>query len=142
MSLPDWSIAAAVGLFVGVLSGLTGVGGGIVLVPASTLLLGLTQHQAQGVSLAVIVPTSIIGAYSHWRYGNVQPRTALVIGVAAVLSGLVGALVAQQIPADTLAVIFGILLLYVAQRYLGVEAWLLHHLPRFRRHTGGQGRRE
>lgn len=119
-----------VGLGVGLLSGLTGVGGGIVLVPASTLLFGLTQHQAQGVSLAVIVPTSIIGAYSHWRMGNTEPRIAFAIGSAAIFAGAAGAFIAQSIPPEVLAASFGLLMLFVGQRYIGFEGWIVAKVRR------------
>jgi uncharacterized membrane protein YfcA len=123
-----WIIALAVGLFTGVVSGLMGIGGGNVLVPASTILFGLEQHQAQGVSLLVIIPTAISGAWSHYRRGNVNVRVALLLIPGAVLGGLVGARLAQGVPSDQLRIIFGIILFYFALRYLGVEAWLRSRL--------------
>ncbi len=119
-----WLTALAVGLFTGIVSGLMGIGGGNILVPASTILLGLAQHQAQGVSLLVIIPTAISGAWSHYRRGNVDSRVAVLLSLGAVVGGLIGARVAQGIPADQLRVIFGLILVYFAQRYLGVESWL------------------
>jgi uncharacterized membrane protein YfcA len=123
-----WIIALAVGLFTGVVSGLMGIGGGNVMVPASTILFGLEQHQAQGVSLLVIIPTAISGAWSHYRRGNVNVRVALLLIPGAVLGGLVGARLAQGVPSDQLRIIFGIILFYFALRYLGVEAWLRSRL--------------
>ena len=76
LDLNDWLLALGVGLVTGVISGLMGIGGGNVLVPASTILLHLGQHQAQGVSLLVIVPTAISGAWTHYRRGNVQVKVA------------------------------------------------------------------
>jgi uncharacterized protein len=123
-----WIIALAVGLFTGVVSGLMGIGGGNVMVPASTILFGLEQHQAQGVSLLVIIPTAISGAWSHYRRGNVNVRVALLLIPGAVLGGLIGARLAQGVPSDQLRIIFGIILFYFALRYLGVEAWLRSRL--------------
>jgi uncharacterized protein len=128
-----WIIALAVGLFTGVVSGLMGIGGGNVMVPASTILFGLEQHQAQGVSLLVIIPTAVSGAWSHYRRGNVNVRVALLLTPGAVLGGLLGARVAQGIPGDQLRGIFGLLLLYFALRYLGVEDWLRARLARLAR---------
>ncbi|MDQ3699741.1 MAG: sulfite exporter TauE/SafE family protein [Chloroflexota bacterium] len=125
-----WMIGLAVGFFTGVVSGLMGIGGGNILVPASTILLGLGQHQAQGVSLLVIIPTAISGAWSHYKRGNVDVRVALLLSAGAVVGGLIGARIAQGIPGDQLRVIFGIILVYFAQRYLGVEAWLRARLAR------------
>ena len=123
-----WVIALAVGLFPGVVSGLMGIGGGNVMVPASTILFGLEQHQAQGVSLLVIIPTAVSGAWSHYRRGNVNVRVALLLIPGAVLGGLIGARLAQGVPSDQLRIIFGIILFYFALRYLGVEAWLRSRL--------------
>jgi uncharacterized protein len=130
LSPQGWLVALAVGLFTGLVSGLMGIGGGNILVPASTILLDLEQHQAQGVSLLVIVPTAISGAWSHYRRGNVDLRVALLLTPGAVLGGVLGARVAQGIPGDQLRGIFGLLLLYFALRYLGVEGWLRARLAR------------
>ena len=124
LDLTGWLIALVVGLFTGVVSGLMGIGGGNIMVPATTTLLSLGQHQAQGLSLLVIVPTAISGAWTHYKRGNVDVGVAGLLSVGAVAGGVVGARVAQAIPSDQLRVIFGIILFYFAMRYLGVEAWL------------------
>ena len=128
LDVNGWVIALAVGLFTGIVSGLMGIGGGNIMVPASTILLGLTQHLAQGVSLIVIVPTAISGAWSHFKRGNVATRVAILLAPGAALGGLIGASVAQGLDRDTLRIVFGILLFYFALRYLGVEAWALARL--------------
>jgi uncharacterized membrane protein YfcA len=130
LDLTGWLVALAAGLFAGVVSGLMGIGGGNVLVPASTILLALEQHASQGISLLVIVPTAIAGAWSHYRRGNVDLRVVVFLTPGAVAGGLVGARVAQGIPGDQLRVIFGILLLYFALRYLGATDWLRARLGR------------
>ena len=96
--------------------------------PASTILLHLGQHQSQGVSLVVIVPTAISGTWSHYRRGNVNVRVALLLVPGAIIGGLIGGRIAQFVPSDQLRIIFGILLFYFAMRYLGVEAWLRSRL--------------
>ena len=128
LDLNGWLIALGVGLFTGILSGLMGIGGGNVMVPAGTILLRLGQHAAQGVSLIVIVPTAISGVWSHYKRGNVNVRVALLLTPGAIVGGLVGARVAQTVPGDQLRVIFGVLLLYFALRYLGVESWVAGRL--------------
>jgi uncharacterized membrane protein YfcA len=128
LDLNGWLIALAVGLFTGILSGLMGIGGGNIMVPASTILLHLGQHVAQGVSLIVIVPTAISGAWSHYKRGNVNLRVTLLLAPGAVLGGLIGAQVAQLLPGNQLRIAFGILLAYFALRYLGIESWLVNRL--------------
>ncbi len=128
LDLTGWIIGLAVGLFTGIVSGLMGIGGGNIMVPASTILLHLDQHQAQGVSLVVIVPTAVSGAWSHYRRGNVNVRVAVFVSIGAVVGGLFGGRVAQYVPSDQLRVIFGIILFYFAMRYLGVEAWVRSRL--------------
>jgi len=128
LDLNGWLIALSVGVFTGIVSGLMGIGGGNIMVPASTILLRLGQHVAQGVSLIVIIPTAISGAWSHYQRGNVNLRVAVLLTPGAVVGGLIGARVAQAVPGGQLRVIFGILLFYFAMRYLGVEAWVRNRL--------------
>ncbi|HEV2123575.1 MAG TPA: sulfite exporter TauE/SafE family protein [Chloroflexota bacterium] len=123
-----WLIALSVGLLTGIISGLMGIGGGNIMVPASTILLHLGQHVAQGVSLIVIVPTAVSGAWTHFTRGNVNVRVALFLAPGAVIGGLLGAQLAQAVPGVQLRTIFGILLFYFALRYLGVEGWLIKRL--------------
>lgn len=107
-----------IGLVAGVLSGLLGIGGGVIMVPAMVFLLGTAQHVAQGVSLAVIVPTAITGAVTHYRHGNVVPRLAIVLGVGAVLGALAGAWVAGLLDPTWLRRGFGVFVVVVAARML------------------------
>ena len=104
------------GFLVGTVSGVMGIGGGILLVPLMVLGFGLAQHLAQGTSLAVIFPTSVVGALTHDRTGNVDRRAALIVGCAGLLGALAGALVAVQLPRQLLVRLFGALLLYSAYR--------------------------
>ena len=133
LDLNGWLIALSVGIFTGIVSGLMGIGGGNVMVPASTILLHLGQHVAQGVSLIVIIPTAISGAWSHYKRGNVNVPVATGLAPGAVIGGLIGARIAQAVPSGQLRVIFGILLFYFALRYLGFEAWVVSQLNASRR---------
>lgn len=112
------AIAATVvlGLLVGVLSGLMGVGGGIFMVPGMVLLLGMAQQEAQGVSLAVIVPTAISGAFAHYQKGNVSTGTVPWLAIPSVLTALLGSYAAHLLPADILRQLFGLLLLFVGSK--------------------------
>ena len=104
------------GLLVGVASGILGVGGGVLLVPLMTIGFGMPQHLAQGTSLAAIIPTSVVGAVTHDRRGNVLRRAALLIALGAVAGAVVGALVALRLPRELLARAFAVMLLFAAYR--------------------------
>jgi len=114
-------LAAVLGIVAGVLSGLFGVGGGILFVPTLTWL-GLTQLHAEGTSLLAIIPTVLVGIWRHQRYGNVRWRGALVIGAAAAGAAFGGAAVAQAVSESLLRRLFaGVLLVTAAQ-----IAWRAH----------------
>ncbi len=113
MSASTIALALALGLATGVLSGLFGVGGGILFVP-TLLALGLGQLEAQATSLLAILPTVAAGAWNQRRYGNLRVRTALIVGLASVLGVEVGARIATALPEDTLRRLFAVLLFAVA----------------------------
>jgi uncharacterized membrane protein YfcA len=106
-------LALLLGVAAGVLAGLFGVGGGILFVPA-LVALGLGQIEAQGTSLLAILPTVVAGAWNQRRYGNLRPRTAVVLGVASIAGVEVGARLATELPEATLRRLFAVLLLGVA----------------------------
>ena len=110
------ALAILTGLVVGVLSGVMGIGGGILLVPIMVLGFGYAQHIAKGTSLAAIVPTSIVGAYAHDRAHNVDRAAAAWVSVGGLAGALLGALVAVRLPRELLVRLFGVLLLYSAYR--------------------------
>jgi hypothetical protein len=107
-------LAAFVGLVAGVLAGLFGVGGGIVFVPALTLVLGLTQVHAEATSLLAILPTALVGTWRQRRYGNVDLRSAAWIGLASIVGVQVGVAVALALPEQALRRLFAVLLLATA----------------------------
>jgi uncharacterized membrane protein YfcA len=88
------ALESATGLAAGVVAGFFGVGGGIVMVPAMVLLLGRPQVMAQGVSLCVIVPVSIVAALGHQRRGNVDPRIVRWMALPTALGSVLGARIA------------------------------------------------
>ena len=106
-------LAVGLGLLAGVISGLLGVGGGLLFVP-TLLALGLSQRSAEATSLLAILPTVAAGAWTQQRYGNVRWRPALVIGVASIGGVIGGVLVAEALPEVALRRLFAILLLAVA----------------------------
>ena len=107
------ALAVALGVAAGVLAGLFGVGGGILFVP-TLLALGLSQIEAEATSLLAILPTVAAGAWRQHVYGNLRPRTAVVLGLASVGGVGVGALIATSLPEHVLRRLFGALMLGVA----------------------------
>lgn len=106
------------GFGVGFLSGFFGVGGGVVLVPALVLLTGTSQHVAQGVSLAFIVPTAIVGSLTHARLGNIAKTVVLPVAIASMLFAFLAAQLAAALPGTTLRFAFAVLLVAVGARLL------------------------
>ncbi len=115
-SAVGYALIALAGLVIGCLSGLTGVGGGILLVPTLVLGFGVGQRVAQGTSLIAILPTAAIGAAVHQRHGDVEPRVAARLAGAGVPASLAGAVLALWLPQRVLAGLFGLLLLGMAFR--------------------------
>ena len=106
-------LGVALGLGAGVLSGLFGVGGGILFVPA-LVALGLGQVEAAATSLLAIVPTAAVGIWRQTRYGNMRVRPALVVGIASIAGVEAGVQIATGLPEVTLRRLFGLLLIAVA----------------------------
>lgn len=107
-----------VGLLTGVLAATLGIGGGIVFVPALAALLDFVQQEAQGTSLAAIVPTAIVGTYLHNRAGRVEWGLVFPIAVGGVIGGLVGAGVALDLSPTALQRLFAAFLVVMALRML------------------------
>src|SRR3989338_8815826 len=97
-----------VGLAGGFFSGALGIGGGAIMVPALVMLFGLTQHQAQGTVLAVLLPpVFILAVLRYYWAGNVNVEMAVYIGLAFIVGAFLGADVVQGIPSAQLKRIFG-----------------------------------
>lgn len=112
-----WTIAAALSLGVtaGVLSGVFGVGGGILFVP-TLVALGLGQVEAAATSLLAIVPTAAVGAWRQRSFGNLRIRSALVVGLSSIAGTELGVRIATSVSEVHLRRAFGVLLLAVAAR--------------------------
>jgi len=112
----DYALMTAGGLAIGVVSGLTGVGGGVMVVPLLALGFGIGQRIAQGTSLIAMLPTAAIGALTHNRNGNVDVPAASWMAVAGVPAAVVGSALALWLPARALGALFGVFLLIAATR--------------------------
>ncbi|MBM3875810.1 MAG: sulfite exporter TauE/SafE family protein [Verrucomicrobia bacterium] len=114
----QYVIAGLIGLFGGVTSGLFGVGGGVVMVPAMMLLLKMDIKMAVGTSLAVIIPTALSGTIKHHAQGHVDWRAAASLIPMAILGGYLGALLVGHIPSEMLKRGFGAFLVLVGVKLL------------------------
>lgn len=114
-------MAIAVGVVAGTMSGLFGLAGGTVLVPLLALVLGLEEHAAQGVGLAVAVPTAIASTWANARNGNVERRTSLWMALGAVAGAYLGASLASQIDGPLLRRLFACLLVAMGVRVLPAD---------------------
>jgi uncharacterized protein len=118
-----------VGLVMGVASGLFGIGGGVLLVPALISLFGAGDLVAKGTSLLVMLPTAVMGTVSNARAGMVSPREGTVVGVAATAASFAGVALAFRLPPDLGGALFaGLVLLSAVQ--LAVRAARAHRRER------------
>ncbi|HEY1593277.1 MAG TPA: sulfite exporter TauE/SafE family protein [Solirubrobacteraceae bacterium] len=111
-------LAIVMGAAGGVISGLLGVGGGIMFVPALTLVLSLSQVKAEATSLLAIIPVAFVGALRQRRYGNVRLRDAAVLGALSAVGVLAGVALANDLTQRALRIGFAALLVVVAAQFL------------------------
>ncbi|MBI5144913.1 MAG: sulfite exporter TauE/SafE family protein [Candidatus Omnitrophica bacterium] len=103
------------GLVAGIFGGMFGIGGGTILIPALIFLFGLTQHQAQGTTLAAMVPPiGLLAAIRYWQAGNVKVSVAAFICAGFFLGGYIGANFIQNLPDLLLKRLFGVFLLLIS----------------------------
>jgi uncharacterized protein len=106
--------AVLIGALAGILSGLLGVGGGALFVPALVLFAGLGHLEAEATSLLAIVPVALVGAWRQHGYGNLRVRDAAVLGVLGTAGASIGVVAANAVPERALEIGFALLLLGVA----------------------------
>lgn len=111
-----------IGLTAGILSGLLGVGGGLILIPAMVLLLELNQHTAQGISLLVIVPTAVAGVWRLNKENLIDFITVVYLSLGAVIGAVMSASFIQSLSSTTLKTVFGIFIIAVGI-YTLINAW-------------------
>ena len=110
-------LAIAVGIVVGVVSGVVGIGGGILFVPALVWFFGMSQFRAQGTSLgALLAPVGALAFYEYYRKGNADLRIALLLALGFLIGGYFGARGAQALPEFWLRRIFAVTLMLVGLR--------------------------
>jgi len=108
-----------IGILAGVLSGLVGVGGGIIMVPLLVMFFGFNQHQAQGTSLAVLaVPVTAVAVFNYYKEGQINIKYAAVIAVFFVVGSIFGSKLALTLDQKILKKIFAVVLLVIAGKML------------------------
>ena len=119
MDIQTIIILLLIGIAAGVLSGVVGIGGGIIIVPALIYFLGFSQRMAQGTSLAILLlPIGLLGVMQFYKAGYVDVRVTLIIAVAFFIGSYFGSRIALTVPQDILKKIFAVLLILVAVKML------------------------
>lgn len=113
--MTEFALYLLLGLLAGVLSGLIGIGGGVFIVPVLVFLFGMSQHLAQGTTLALLVPPiGILAAWTYYRQGYVDIKIAAFIALGFILGSLFGAKIAVSLSNDLLQKVFGVALLAIS----------------------------
>ena len=119
MSLPIILGLIVLGVLAGVFSGVVGIGGGIIIVPALVYLFGLSQHQAQGTTLGLLMfPVGIMAVLQYYRQGHIDYRYVLFIAAGFVLGGYFGGKLAVNMPDHLIRKIFALLMMAIAIKLL------------------------
>jgi uncharacterized protein len=108
----------AIGFTTGVLAGLLGIGGGVVMVPAMVVFFSEPSVIAKGTSVAVIIPTSIMGTWRNWKANNVDLKVAAIVGLSGIVSAVAGGIIADVMSEDLSNVLFASLIVIVAIRMI------------------------
>jgi len=119
MTVTQIILLAIIGLIAGIFSGSLGVGGAIIVIPALVFFLGLSQHQAQGTSLAFMIPpVTLLAVINYWKQGYVNWKFALILALMFFIGAYIGSTISVNIPEKILKKMFGGLLLFVAARMI------------------------
>lgn len=119
MSTHTFIIVVIIGLVAGVLSGLVGIGGGIVIVPALAFFLGFSQHEAQGTSLGILLlPAGIFAALNYYKQGYINLKVVLFLFIGFVIGGWLGSKISLNLSEDAVKKIFAVMLVIVACKML------------------------
>jgi uncharacterized membrane protein YfcA len=119
MNVNDIIVLALIGLSAGIVSGMLGIGGAIIIVPALVFFFGMTQHQAQGTSLAILLfPVGFLAFWNYYKQGTVNFKFAIVVMLAFFIGGYLGSLFAAHMQERILRIVFGILIIVLGFRMI------------------------
>lgn len=115
MTLDTILILTAIGIMAGILSGFVGIGGGVVIVPALMYTLSMSQYEAQGTSLFILLlPVGILAVMNYYKSGNINWQFGIIVAAAFVIGGYIGSKLALRISPSIVKIVFGILMTYVS----------------------------
>ncbi len=115
LTLNEILILLAIGVLAGMISGFIGVGGGIVIVPALVYFMGLTQHQAQGTSLLLMLPPiGILAVMNYHKAGNINWWYGGIIALAFIIGGYFGSKISLKLHPGIVKLVFGIIMIYIS----------------------------
>ena len=115
-------VLIAVGLAAGVLSGMFGIGGGVIIVPALIYLVKMKQLEATATSLAALIPpVGLLGAYEYYRTGNIHVVSALIVAAGLFVGAYFGAKITLSLPADMVRRLYAVFLLAISVKMLFFE---------------------
>jgi len=127
MSTETILLLTIIGLAAGILSGMVGVGGGIIVVPALVFFLGFSQHAAQGTSLGLLLlPVGILAVINYYNKGYIDVKVVAIMSIAFILGGWLGSKLSLALPQDIVKKIFAIILFYTAFKMLGWDAVIVN----------------
>ncbi|MEO5683576.1 MAG: sulfite exporter TauE/SafE family protein [Chitinophagaceae bacterium] len=119
MTIQTILLLAIIGLAAGILSGMIGIGGGIIIVPALVFVLGFSQQQAQGTSLGLLLlPVGILAVLNYYKQGFIDVKVVGIMCITFILGGWLGSRISLSLPQETLKKIFAVVLLVVALKML------------------------
>ena len=119
MGITHLLILIVIGILSGLLAGVFGVGGAIIVIPALVFLIGMSQHEAQGTSLAFMLPpVGILATWNYWKSGYVNWKVALVLSLTFIVGAYLGSHFSINIPDKMLRKFFGILLFVMARKMI------------------------
>ncbi|HEY4337208.1 MAG TPA: sulfite exporter TauE/SafE family protein [Puia sp.] len=122
MSIQTIVLLIIVGLLAGMLSGLVGLGGGVIIVPALMFFLGFSQHQAQGTSLGILLlPAGIFAVLNYYQKGYIDVKVVLLLFVGFLVGGWLGSKISLSLPEAALKKVFAVALVLIAAKVLFFE---------------------
>ena len=124
MDINTLLILMAIGLFAGIASGFVGIGGGMIIVPALVFGLGMSQHMAQGTSLAMMIPPiGILAVFQYYKAGAVNIQFSIALAATFVIGAWIGSRWSLKLNPAVVRAVFALFMLYAAVR-LGWKSWL------------------
>jgi uncharacterized protein len=115
MSIQTILILVLIGVLAGILSGFVGVGGGVIIVPALIYVLGMSQFEAQGTSLFILLlPVGVLAVNNYWKAGHINWQFGLIVALTFVVGGFIGSKLALKLSPSIVKLVFGIIMAFVS----------------------------